>query len=165
MWIDILIFVCGGLVLVVGYVGCVVPVLPGPPIAYIALLLRAIQTDGTPPLTIKAMIIFAVIAVAVTLFDNIVPIIGARRYGATIWGIVGCIVGMIIGLIFFPFFGLGLIIGGILGAAGGELLRGQTREQAFKASLGTFLGTLLGVVAKIIVCSLFTFYFIYAFLG
>ena len=58
---------------------------------------------------------------------------GARRFGATRWGMVGAVVGAIIGL----FFGLpGLLAGPVLGALTGEIIGGQTADCCRPGRLG-----------------------------
>jgi hypothetical protein len=72
--------------------------------------------------------------------------LGAGKYRAGKWGILGAMLGSLAGLILFGFWGI--ILGPILGAILGELVMGRERRQALKIGLGTFLGMVVGGVIK-----------------
>ncbi len=150
----------GIILLVLGFAGCVLPVLPGPPLSFLALFLLAITTGFQKPLTVTLVVVLGIIAVIVSIADNIIPILGAKKFGASSWGIWGSVIGLIIGIVFFPPFGM--IIGAIVGALAGEYIDGKTHKDAFKAGLGVVIGSLLAIVMKLIVSSLITYYFIKA---
>ena len=57
---------------IVGIVGCVVPILPGTPICFVGMLLC--QWAGAGFAT-DTLILWAVVAVAVTVLDNFLPVI------------------------------------------------------------------------------------------
>ncbi|PZR74220.1 MAG: hypothetical protein DLM52_09765, partial [Chthoniobacterales bacterium] len=74
--------------------------------------------------------------------------LGAKRFGATRWGVAGGVIGGIAGL----FFGIpGLFLGPVLGAIAGELVSGKKLVKAGRAGWGTILGLLAGAVAKIVI--------------
>ncbi|MGA1840831.1 MAG: DUF456 domain-containing protein [bacterium] len=134
------------------------PVLPGPPLSFIGLLMLALVQHFTPPLTPTLLIILFIITILVTGLDYIIPSLGAKRYGASKWGIWGSVAGMIIGIFYFPPFGM--IIGAFIGAAAGEMLVGKKGMAVLKASQGILMGVLLGVVLKLTVSGVMTYYFI-----
>ena len=73
------ILVALGVVLTVGgLVGCVLPVLPGPPLNWLGLLCLSMAYDWEPfsPLV---LMVTAAVAVVVTILDFIVPAVGARN--------------------------------------------------------------------------------------
>ncbi|NOZ60260.1 MAG: DUF456 domain-containing protein [Calditrichaeota bacterium] len=146
--------------MIVGLIGCVVPGMPGPPLSFIGLLILAIAQHFTPPLTSQLVLIMAVLMVVVTILDYIIPVAGAKKYGASKWGIWGSILGMILGLLFFP--PLGIIIGAFLGAVVVEMLIGKSGKEALRAGWGTFLGTLLGTILKLTVSFTMTYYYLKA---
>lgn len=133
-----------------GLAGCVLPALPGPPLSYVGLFVvwaaRGFEakTFGAP----TAWVLLAV-TVAVTVLDTFAPMLGAKRYGASKWGVWGSVAGLLVGMIWFPPFGM--IVGTFLGALAGELLRGQGTRRSLKAAWGVFLATLLGIVLKLAV--------------
>lgn len=154
--------IIAGILMILGLIGCIVPAMPGPPLSFIGLLMIAIAQDFAEPLTSNLVLIMAVLMVAVTILDYIIPVAGAKKYGASKWGIWGAILGMIIGILFFP--PLGIIVGAFLGAVVIELMIGKSGKEALKAGWGTFLGTLLGTILKLAVSFTMTYYFLKALL-
>jgi len=152
---DIFLTVLSGLLLVVGLIGCLLPILPGPPLSYLGLLLLQLRTDT--PFSTRFMIIWAVITLLVTVLDYWIPAYGTRRFGGTRFGIYGTLVGLFVGLIFFPPFGI--IIGPLVGAVAGELIAGSNRKNAMRAALGSFIGFLAGTLAKLVASSIMIYYF------
>jgi uncharacterized protein YqgC (DUF456 family) len=142
--------VAAALLALLGIVGCVLPALPGPPISFVALLVfwgaRGWQADSFGGLAVLGV---GVAAVLVTLLDTVAPAIGARRYGASRWGVWGSVLGMIAGMIAFP--PLGMIAGAFVGALAGELAGGQETRASLRASWGVFVYTMLGIVLKLAV--------------
>jgi hypothetical protein len=130
----------------VGVVGCIVPVLPGPIIALAAPL--AISLVGSweifRPLT---LVILAVVAVATTVGDSILPARSASKAGAGRPGVVGSVVGMLVGSFLFPPFGT--IIGAFAGALLGEVVFNRENRDPVRAALGVFRGTLLATLLKL----------------
>jgi uncharacterized protein YqgC (DUF456 family) len=156
---DILFLVLGIVLLVVGLAGCVLPVIPGPPVSFVGMLVLKF-TDFLEPARTEnyneLLWIFAFLAVLVTVLDYIVPVWGTKKFGGSKYGTWGAAIGLVIGLFFAPF---GLIFGPFIGAVVGELLGGKDDKASLKAGFGSFLGILTGVVLKLIVSSLIAFYF------
>lgn len=153
--------VLGFIVLAAGIVGCVLPIIPGPPLAYVALLLLSIarKWEAVSP---TVLIVLGVAAVVVTVIENLMPIITSKWKGASKAGIWGSVIGMVVGLFFFPPFGV--IIGTFLGAVLGELLFSKHPEGALKAGWGVFLGTMIGIALKLAVSGVIAVYFLRAVL-
>jgi uncharacterized protein YqgC (DUF456 family) len=141
----------------IGLVGCVVPILPGPPISWLALLLLWI-THGETGVSDTLLIVMGLLAAGVTALDYVVPAWGAKRAGASRGGTWGAFGGMLAGLIWFPPFGM--ILGSFLGAMAGEVLAGRTDARAVKAAWGVFVGTMLGTVLKLAAAGVITYYFV-----
>lgn len=148
--------VVGAIFLVAGFVGCVVPVLPGPVLSYCGLL-ALVPTDRCPSVFI--LVAMGLLIAVVTVADYVVPALGARKFNCTRWGTFGCFVGTIVGLFFFP---LGLLLGPFLGAIVGELIVGKSLGQALKGGWGAFLGFLAGIVLNILVCAAIAVAFVMA---
>ena len=151
-----LLIIIGGIAVLVGIAGCVVPVLPGPPISYISLILLSLAYRWQA-YTPRFLIVMGVLTVVVTVLDFILPVYLPKRYGASKFGIWGSILGMIVGLIFFPPFGL--IIGTFLGAMLGELAFNKDKRASLKAALGVFVGTVLSIMIKVTLSGVIGFYF------
>ncbi|KYG80339.1 hypothetical protein AWW67_09160 [Roseivirga seohaensis] len=153
---DILLIVLGVVFMLVGVAGCFLPILPGPPVSFLGLLfLHFTARTDIPEDTLWAL---ALITVAVTVLDYIVPIYGTKRFGGTKKGVWGSTIGLIIGMFFFPPFGI--IIGPLLGAFVGEMSAGQDTNKAMRSALGSFLGFLAGTLLKLIACFVMAYYFI-----
>src|SRR6056297_1173983 len=146
MVIDILAAVLGTVVVVGGLIGCIIPVLPGPPVAYVALLLVS-WAGGWNVFAVWVLIVMAAAAVGAAVLDSILPVVTSRRSGAGKAGIWGSVIGMLVGTIFFPPFGT--VIGAFLGALAGELIVQREGRNPMKAALGVFSGTMLATVVKL----------------
>lgn len=152
---EVFLVIIGIVILIIGFVGCFVPVLPGPPLAYISLLL--LQIGPVVPFSLKFMIIMALVVAGVTFIDYLIPAVGAKRWGGSRYGIVGALIGVVVGLFVFPPFGF--IIFPLLGALVGEILNGANTNKAFKAAFGTFVGLLFGMVLKLSTTVVIAYYF------
>jgi uncharacterized protein YqgC (DUF456 family) len=155
--LETIAIILGAVFVFLGIVGCVLPLLPGPPLSFTGLLLLALLKHFSPPLTPTLIIMMAVITIAVTLGDYLIPLWGAKRYGTSKWGIWGSVAGMAIGLLFSPF---GMLLGALIGAVVVEWLVQKEKEKALKAGWGVIMGSLLGTVLKLGVSGMIAYYFI-----
>lgn len=135
-----------GVLVLVGIVGCFVPVIPGPFVAYCGLL-TLLPTKGAP--SMSTLVCFGVAVVGVTVLDFVVPAIGARWFKCTKLGMWGCFIGTLCGLFFFP---VGLLLGPFLGAFLGELIARKPIGAAVLGGLGALLGFLSGLFVKTVAC-------------
>lgn len=156
---DLVWAVIGGILMLAGIIGCLLPLIPGPPLSFSGLLL--LQLRETAPFTSKFLIIWAVIVIAITVLDYLVPIYGTKRFGGTKYGLWGCTIGLIAGFWFGP---IGIIAEPFLGALLGEWLGNRNSDQALKAAIGSFVGFLVGTVIKLIASGVMTYYFIVSFI-
>lgn len=156
---DIFFAVLAGIFILAGIAGSVLPVLPGPPLSLIGLLIMQLQ--DIPPFSTNFLLTWTAITVVVVLIDYFIPAYGTKRFGGSKWGVWGTFIGLIIGLFFAPF---GIIVGPLLGALIGELIAGKTSGQAFKAAVGSFAGFVLGTVLKLSACLVMTYYYVDALL-
>lgn len=153
---DILLIVLGALFIISGVLGCVLPIIPGPPLSYIGLLL--LHFTERYQFSSKFLIIWAIITVVVYVLDYLIPAWGTKKFGGSKRGIFGSIIGLVIGMFFFPPFGI--IIGPFIGAVVGELTIGKDSGAALKSGLGSFLGFLAGTLLKLIASGMMTWYFV-----
>ncbi len=151
---DFLLFGLGILLLLVGFIGCVVPVLPGPPVSFLGLLTLNYTRWG--PVDSDMLWSFGFVALAATVLDYIVPIWGTKKFGGSRYGLWGASIGLVIGLFLGP---LGIILGPFLGAFLGELTQKTQSEKALKAAFGSFVGFLMGIGLKLIASGIITWYF------
>ncbi|NHF58468.1 DUF456 family protein [Flavobacteriaceae bacterium TP-CH-4] len=148
---DIALLMIGLLLMLVGILGSFLPVLPGPPVSWLGLLLLSL-TEAVPD-DWWFLGITAVIALVVFALDYIIPAIGTKKFGGTRAGMIGTTIGLIVGLI-LPIPG-GIIIGPFLGALIGELSNKADRRTALTAAFGSFLGFLTGTFMKFLVSIIF----------
>ena len=153
---DIVLTAGGGLLMIVGLVGCVLPVIPGPPLSFIGLLL--LHFTKYADFSFEFLLMFGCVAVVVTILDYVVPIWGTKKFGGSRAGMWGAAIGLVLGLIFLP--PLGIIIGPFAGAVIGESLTGKEAAHAFRAGLGSLLGLMMGTGLKLAASIAMIFYFV-----
>jgi uncharacterized protein YqgC (DUF456 family) len=152
----------GAILIFLGLVGSVLPVLPGPPLSFIGLLLFALVRDFSPPLTPTLIIVMLLVTIVVTAVDYVIPLMGAKKYGTSKWGIYGSIGGMILGAFLSPF---GILLGALIGAVLVEWMVSRKKDQALRAGWGIFIGSLLGMILKFGISGIMAYYFIMALLS
>lgn len=157
---DILLIILSFLCLLIGFAGCILPVLPGAPLSYAGLLL--LHFTDRVQFSTSQLLVWMVVVIVVQVLDYVVPLLGARYSGGSRWGTRGCLAGTIVGLFFMPW---GIVLGPFLGAVAGELLGGRRTSEALRSGLGSLAGFLLGTVLKCAVCGYFIWVFVTALVG
>jgi uncharacterized protein YqgC (DUF456 family) len=156
---DILLTAGGSVLMIVGIIGCVLPVIPGPPLSFVGLLL--LHFSEYAEFSFEFLLLFGAIAVIVTILDYIVPIWGTKKFGGSKAGMWGAGIGLVIGIIVLaPVMPLGIIIGPFAGAVIGESMTGKKSKEAFRAGLGSLLGLMMGVGLKLAASLVMTYYFV-----
>jgi uncharacterized protein YqgC (DUF456 family) len=152
---DYILLILGIIFMIIGIIGCLVPVLPGPPLSFLGLIFLHLTRFGQfTPLT---LIILGTIAVVVTVLDYIVPLWGTKKFGGSKYGTKGATVGLIVGFFLGP---LGIILGPLIGAFAGEMIFKDDLSYAFKAGFGSLLGFLTSIGLKLAASLVMTFYFV-----
>tara|TARA_R110000868_G_scaffold9349_6_gene46788 strand:- start:16146 stop:16661 length:516 start_codon:yes stop_codon:yes gene_type:complete len=155
---DIALLIFGFICMLIGIIGSFLPVLPGPPISWIGLLLlfltSAIPQDWW----------FLGITLAIALFvfamDYVIPAIGTKKFGGSKAGMIGTTVGLIVAIV-FPILGIfGIVIWPFVGAYVGEIMNRANKKTALKAAFGSFLGFLTGTFLKFMVAIVYLVLFI-----
>jgi uncharacterized protein len=152
---DYILLILGILLMLLGIIGCLVPVLPGPPFSFLGIILLHLSRFGQ--FSNKTLITFGIIAVVITLLDFFVPVWGIRKFGGSKYGTRGATVGLIIGLFLGP---MGMILGPLFGAFVGEMIFKDDINYALKAGFGSLLAFLTGIGLKIAASLIMTFYFV-----
>ncbi len=144
---DVVLFVLAIICLIVGVLGSFLPVLPGPPICFVAMLLVQWATGAFES---AELIRWAVIVAVVTIADNFLPPLFTKRFGGSKRATWGSMIGVVIGL----FFGIvGVILGPFVGALIGEFMTNKKDStKAFKVAFGSFIAFIFGSGIKIICC-------------
>ncbi len=154
---TITLIILGLLVALVGLAGCILPVIPGPPLSFLALLILS-YAKNWEPFSSAFLIIMAGLAIVLTIVDYVVPAAGAKRYGASKVGVWCSIIGMLIGLFFFPPWGM--LIGAFVGAFAGELVVGKEGKKALRAGWGVFIGNMVGIGLKLAFSGVILFFYV-----
>lgn len=148
---DIFLLIVAGLLMLIGIIGCIVPGLPGTPIAYLGLWIA--QATEQVDFSWQFLLVWGIVTIIVSVLDYLVPAWGTKRYGGTKYGVWGSTIGVFVGLFVGPW---GVIFGPLVGAVIGELLGGKAAQEALRAGWGSFVGILFGTVIKLICCGLMT---------
>ncbi|MFY7741792.1 MAG: DUF456 domain-containing protein [Flavobacterium sp.] len=149
---DTTLLIIAFILMVVGILGSFLPVLPGPPISWVGLLL--LYLTKAVPMSYTVLGITLVIAIVVGILDYIIPAKGTKRFGGSKYGIWGTNIGLVVGILApIPF---GFIIGPFVGAFIGEMINDSNDSQkAFKAATGSFMGFLASTFIKFVVSIVF----------
>jgi uncharacterized protein len=150
LWITI-----GIILVLIGIAGSILPLLPGPPIAYAGVLIQQLRDPN--PFSPRFLWIWAGIVVVSLVLDYIIPAWGTKKFGGTRYGVWGCTLGFILAFWMGPW---GVIIGPFLGAFAGEMIAGQNSRKSFKAAVGSFVGFLLGSLLKMTICFMLLYFVI-----
>lgn len=156
---ELVFIIIAFLVIIAGIGGCVLPVIPGPPIAYVGILVLHFGMEDSE-FSATYLIIHALVAIAITLLDYVVPVWGTKKFGGTKYGTWGSTIGLIVGAFVLPPAGLALgpfglitiILGPFAGAVIGELIGGMESSKAMRAGMGAFVGFLAGTLMKLVYC-------------
>ncbi|MDC0189493.1 DUF456 domain-containing protein [Flavobacteriales bacterium] len=140
-----LILVISFLFMLLGLFGAILPIIPGPIMSYIGLLLIYFFADfnfsGTE------VLVCGVITGLVLGSDYIFQFLGIKQSGGQTKAIYGTIFGILIGLFFLP---IGLVFGPFLGAFLGALWEKKEKKQAIQIALGALVGFIFGTFIKLI---------------
>lgn len=136
------------LLIVIGFLGTFLPVLPGTTLIIAASLLfyftMGMEASGLAWQGLVFITILYLLSIALDWFSGA---LGAKWFGSSKWGIAGAILGGILGL----FFGLpGLIIGPIAGVFLFELLFAKKQiKEAGNSTVGTVVGGVAGILGRV----------------
>ncbi len=156
---EILILLLVGILLVVGIIGSIIPVIPGPPISYAAFLLMHFFTpykfDSYLLMTLASLVIF------VTFLDYWLQIEGVKRFGGGKKATNGTILGLLVGIFVFP--PIGILVGPFLGAYIGAKMEDKS-EEALKIAFGAIIGFLGGTFLKLVISGFIVYKVVLLFL-
>ena len=144
MTVDIILIIAAFALLIIGFVGTVVPVIPGVPLAWCGLLCA--HWCSWSEVKVWILIVTGIIALAVTVLDNFLPSMFTKQSGGSKAGTTGSVIGLICGFFLTPIF---IILGPFIGALIGELIHDHTDfKRALTAAFGSFKGFLCGTGMK-----------------
>ena len=153
---DILLITISVLLIIIGILGSIVPILPGPPIVFCGLLL--VHFSSNHPFTIELLVIFGVLAILSAVIDNVLPVYATKKFNGSRKGVWGSAIGLFVGLFFFPPFGI--ILGPMLGAFVGEIADGKTTSNAIRPAFGSLIGFLSSIFLRFTLSIVMAYYFV-----
>ncbi len=154
-WILIL----AAIMVVVGFLGSLLPLLPGVPLLFGGLLLAAWH-ESFVQVSVMTMVIIAVLAIVAWAVDFFGSMVTAKKAGASKQAMWGVALGAIFGFAGGP---IGLIIGPAIGAIVGELIAHQDSLRATTVGLAAGLGFIVSTIAKIILVVIMMIIFVSAY--
>lgn len=155
---DIALLIIGFILMLVGILGSFLPVLPGPPVSWVGLLLLYLTKAVPDNWWILGGTL--ILALGVTILDYVIPAAGTRKFGGSKAGMWGSIIGLLVA-IFFPILGpFGIIVWPFVGALVGELINKADQKTALKAAFGSFIGFLTGTFLKFVITAAYFVFFI-----
>lgn len=153
--------IVAGLLLIMGFAGTFVPVLPGAPLAWAGLLAAYFSEHAALPLWLLA--VCAAVAVIVSVADGVFPVTMTKKSGGSKAGLWGCAIGLIAGFLIGP---AGIVAGPLVGAFAGEMLHDSSdARRALRAALGAFKGFLLGTGLKMLAVAAFIWIYVWSLLA
>lgn len=132
--------------LFLGVIGTIVPFIPGIPIMYVILLGYG-YFEGFQVIDSYFLIVTGLITFASFFIDNLAAIMGAKKYGASKWGILASFLGGIFGIVIFG--PLGILLGPLVAVVLVEILLGKDFNTSFKIGIGSLLGIAGGIFVKL----------------
>ncbi|MDQ4063125.1 MAG: DUF456 domain-containing protein [Actinomycetota bacterium] len=129
LWITLL-------VMLLGLLGSVLPGLPGVPLIFAAALVYAYLT-GFEVVGALVLVLLGLFALLAFVADFVGTAYGARRFGASNWGMTGGAIGGLIGTLAGAlFFGIGALFGLLAGTIGGVFAGEYLRRRRRASSAG-----------------------------
>jgi uncharacterized protein YqgC (DUF456 family) len=157
--VTIVLITLGLLCAITGIIGCILPVIPGPVLSYLSLIILS-YAKNWEVFSTTFLVTVGIFTILLTVLDYVVPVIGAKKFGASKFGIWGSMIGMLAGFIFFPPFGI--FIGAFFGALAGELFAGKDSKKALRAGWGSFIGNIAAIGIKLAFTGVVLFFYIKA---
>lgn len=160
MDMTILLWVLGGVLMLLGLAGTVLPLIPGIPLMWVGMVLAAWAEDFTR-IGWGTLLLLAALTVLSLVIEAVAAALGARRVGASRAAVMGAALGALFG---FMAGLIGIIVGPFIGAVIGELVARPDGRRAVTVGVGAWIGLLVGTVAKIAVAFVMLGVFIAALL-
>lgn len=148
-----------GLLVVLGFVGLLVPILPGIVFIFSGLLLAA-WIDDFSRVSEMTMIVIGVISLFAWAVDFFASYFTAKKAKASKLALLGTLIGAVVGI----FAGVvGLIVGPIIGSVIGEFIARRNSSDAARVGLAAGLGFVLALVIKLGLALLILMLFAYTY--
>lgn len=159
MFITILLTAAIVIFLLAGFIFAILPVFPGVIFTLGAVGIFVVWRGYE---AIGAFSFWLIVALGFFYFfvDWIAGIIGAKKFGASKFGVLGVILGGILGPLALGF--PGLIIGPVLGGFTLEFFANRDLKRSLRLSQGALVGFILGTFGKLLIAAIITFIFVWS---
>jgi uncharacterized protein len=145
MEMTLLLWMLAAILVIIGFAGLVLPALPGIILIFFGLVVAA-WAEHFVYVGWKSITVLALLALFGGLIDLLSGVLGAKKFGAGRYALIGAAIGAVCGM----FFGIpGIVTGPFFGALFGELIARRPLKDAGIAAIGTWIGLLVGSVVKI----------------
>ncbi|MEG1612150.1 MAG: DUF456 domain-containing protein [Alistipes sp.] len=146
---DIALSIIAFLFALIGIIGSIAPVLPGPALSFVGLLCAAGCSYTT--LSLQELLWWLAATIAVSVADYFLPAYMTKLLGGSRAGQIGATLGLVVGM-FLSFSIVGILLGPFFGAVLGELTHNRKETgRAFRIGFGSFLSFVVGTGVKLIV--------------
>jgi uncharacterized protein YqgC (DUF456 family) len=143
--VTILLWTLGVALVLIGFVGIVMPALPGHILIFAGLLLAA-KADHFTRVGPWTLTVIGLIGAASYVVDFMAAAIGVKRFGASRRAMTGAALGTLAGFVF----GLpGILIGPFVGALLGELTVHRDWKRVGLAGVSAWIGFAIGIAVKV----------------
>ena len=153
-----IIFLVALVLMLMGIVGSILPVVPGPILSFLGLMVYYIFQENEI-LSLGVILFFAIGMLFLVVADYALPILGVKFLGASKSGQWGAVIGALLGIVFFP--PLGIFIGALAGAIIGEMSRGKNFSEAMRVALGVITGSVAAIILQVIFSLSVLIYFLF----
>lgn len=140
------------ILLLPGLIGAIIPIIPSVPWMFVVTLIFSF-IDKFEHIHWWGLLILGLLAIISLISDNLSGLVGAKRTGASKWGLIGGLIGGLVGLFFFPPFGA--ILGMIIGVVIPEIIYSKNNKTALKSASGVILGNLANIIINLVLCLIF----------
>ncbi len=134
-----------GILFLAGLAGTILPVLPGPALIWIGMLIYGLiagfENIGPGFMAIQALLVLSIFGL-----DYFFSALGTRYFGGSKAALAGAAIGLVAGIFFFP---VGLVVGPFLGAALAELMVRRKTAQAIRSGVGATIGFWVALPVKL----------------
>ncbi len=133
------------LLIVVGFGGILVPLIPSIPFIWFGIVLYGIATDFSV-VNASFLLLISILGLTVVLLDFIAHLWGGKEFRASFWSVIGAVLGGIAGSFFGYLFGF--VVGPLVGAIVSQLLIGRDTAFALETKRYVIIGYVGGTIIK-----------------
>lgn len=138
-----------GCLLLLGFIGTLLPFLPGHLILFFAAIAHRLMLGTDSGVEWWTFVVLGVLLITSQVLEFMSGAMGTRWFGGSKWGATGALMGGVVGLFFMPF---GLLLGPLIGSMLCEFLFAKKKVQpATVSGVGSVLGTVAGLLVKVVV--------------